>query len=280
MTDKRMAYFKWFVDDHESMEETLTNEESGQLFHAVMAYVKDGTIRDVSEKLRYPFSAFRRKVDSSLLAYNDKCEKLAANGSKGGRQKAVNEKAKQEKAATQEVPQKSLCAAFSQKDFLDFAWQKYEDNEITTIEDCKDWELKTFYDELKNMNWRIGTELIQGPNDLITVIEARFWAKKNGINMWSDFCEIYSVFHGLRSETESGCSYADYFLTEWYEEIQKNKQGPWKIYGAECSDIYEAFKRLMLGLKTEYDLTVAEEEIDAYLSAEPHIQFLPNASNS
>lgn len=64
----QLIYFMWTVKDFQQMEAlNLTMEQRGILFSAVMQYVKDATVMDVPDILKWPFAAMRAKVDAARL---------------------------------------------------------------------------------------------------------------------------------------------------------------------------------------------------------------------
>lgn len=143
MTDEKgkLSWFKWFVSDAEVCSNTLSDEQMGQLFYAVMRYVDIGEKEDVPKALQFPYSMFCGKVDSSRIAYKDKCEKLAENGSKGGKKKAENAKKHGENPF-----------AFN-KSFADLV----RGHGLDPV---------AYYTQLKEANWKLGDTPIRSLEDL------------------------------------------------------------------------------------------------------------------
>ena len=88
-----LSWFKWWVSDANTCKETLSNEQMGELFYAVMSYVETPEKIPVSPAIQFPYSMFCTKVDASRLTYEQQSEKRAEAGRKGGKAKAENAKA-------------------------------------------------------------------------------------------------------------------------------------------------------------------------------------------
>ena len=72
-----LKYFKWMIDDAEVLKENLNNEQVGELFFAVMDYLRTGTVSEVSSEIQFPYADYRKKVDRARIKYEAKCAKLA-----------------------------------------------------------------------------------------------------------------------------------------------------------------------------------------------------------
>lgn len=83
-----MKYLQLFYDGLDSFEH-LTDEESGQLIKAIIAYNK-GEEYSLKGALNALFIMFKNEIDRTKETYETKCLKNKANGLKGGRPKTQN----------------------------------------------------------------------------------------------------------------------------------------------------------------------------------------------
>lgn len=138
-----MPYFKWFAADYEQLKAYgLTYEELGTVFAAVMEYLLDGTVMEVPEKLKWPFVSMKYKVDSSQKEFDRICKERAANGAKGGRAKARNQKAKQD----------SVKEPFSKAEFFRIAKDVVKERHLHAKKENLDFLL----DKLQRNSWTFG----------------------------------------------------------------------------------------------------------------------------
>lgn len=54
---------KWYLDEVEIMEAAFTNDQMGELFFAVMGYVRDGKVRDVAPELKYAYASVLTRLE-------------------------------------------------------------------------------------------------------------------------------------------------------------------------------------------------------------------------
>lgn len=74
--------------DWETLFDSLdSNEEAGELIKALFAFAKRGEIAEFSGALKMAFIIMSRQLDKDGIKWQEKCEKNASNGSKGGRPK-------------------------------------------------------------------------------------------------------------------------------------------------------------------------------------------------
>lgn len=85
---KKLTYFRWYVDEAETMKELLSREQIGELFNAVMDYLRDRTVAEVSLPLRYVYADYRKKIDRAQEAYDRRCAANAENGAKSRKTQA------------------------------------------------------------------------------------------------------------------------------------------------------------------------------------------------
>lgn len=158
-----LSWFKWWVSDANTCKATLTNEQMGELFYAVMAYVEKPDKIVVSPAIQFPYSMFCEKVDAARKAYKCQSEKRAEAGRKGGKAKAENAKSASTSAPTSyKPPTKTEYKALikhlrkSQKIQVD------------------DYEASEFYDDLKSFNWTINGVPIGSTKQIEAAIIAKF----------------------------------------------------------------------------------------------------------
>lgn len=89
MEHKKQNSFVLYTDyiQHISL---LSDQEAGQLFKALFHFVEDGTTPNFSGSLMMCFSFISSQIQRDKAKYSDICEKRAAAGSKGGKQKQAN----------------------------------------------------------------------------------------------------------------------------------------------------------------------------------------------
>lgn len=68
----------------------LDDAERGQLFTALNIYARDGEIIDMTDKVGIAFDGIKSQIDRDSFSYEEKCKRLAINGSVGGKQKVAN----------------------------------------------------------------------------------------------------------------------------------------------------------------------------------------------
>jgi uncharacterized phage protein (TIGR02220 family) len=74
--------------DWETLFDSLdSNEEAGELIKALFAFAKRGEIAEFSGALKMAFIIMSRQLDKDGIKWEQKCEKNAINGAKGGRPK-------------------------------------------------------------------------------------------------------------------------------------------------------------------------------------------------
>lgn len=67
----------------------LNNEELGELFRAIFIYAKYGEELEFEHRsLKLVFGFIKSALERDRVSYEEKCQKNAENGSKGGKKKA------------------------------------------------------------------------------------------------------------------------------------------------------------------------------------------------
>ena len=216
----KLIYFRWMTDDAEILKENLTTEQIGELFVAVMDYLRDGTVNEVSDCLKLTFADYRKKVDRARCKYEEICTKRADNGKKGGIAKAANAS----KAATEEgFPQDFKPPKLTK--FRDLVKCKYlELNNYSDEDEADEYEeddfpmphkkeIDSFYYDLEKSGWRIGSEPIRNEKELIDAISSKFFSILK--LEYKVFEYIFSTRNGFRdSDGESKAEEAAYFFCE------------------------------------------------------------------
>ena len=77
-----MKYLKIFTDFYDVMD-PLTEAEAGRLFRAMLLYVKDGAMPDLSGNERFLWMVAKQHMDREAEAYEAKKETLSRSGRKG-----------------------------------------------------------------------------------------------------------------------------------------------------------------------------------------------------
>lgn len=94
MANKSFVMYDSWMD----MVEDMTEEEAGQLLKAIYAYRKDRDYKPSDRAIRPAFNILKQRFEEDDQAYQEKIEKRAEAGKKGGRPKAKETKRKQTKA--------------------------------------------------------------------------------------------------------------------------------------------------------------------------------------
>lgn len=209
------------TDDAEILKENLTTEQIGELFVAVMDYLRDGTVNEVSDCLKLTFADYRKKVDRARCKYEEICTKRADNGKKGGIAKAAN--ASKAVNEAEGFPLDFKPPTLTQ--FRNFVKCKYlELNNYSDEDEADEYEeddfpmprkneIDSFYDDLKKSGWRIGREPIRNEEDLDSAIASRFFPIRK--HEYQVFEYIFSTRSGFRdSDGESKAEEAAYFFCE------------------------------------------------------------------
>lgn len=206
------------------LEENFTQAQVGELFLAVMAYVRDGTVRELPPELKFPFAQYRAKADQSKAKYEEKCAKLAENGAKGGKAKAARVSDR-----TDATPKLPKFTPPTLKQFRD-AVAHFYDNDALGDNKPEDYDIDRLYDELKAAGWKIGNEPIKIRSDWEAAIlyQLSSYEGDSPIKQNELFKFAFGNFPDLRDP--SGNSLADNAIGDFDEKYDKGKEG-WTIAG-------------------------------------------------
>ena len=224
-----MKYLKLYLDEIAMWQEELTMERTGYLLVATASYMRDGSVMEVPDTVRFAFADQRRKADHSLAVYNSKVE----NGRSGGKAKAAN------------AAKKSAAAAFKAPNLKQFHATVRHYLDTGDIEEAKDYDVDVFFDRLKESGWKIGEEPIAQRSDWESAILARFGPAPQPFTRqqyYSVFERIFSTLHAQRDG--EGRSQADdiaYSFFEAYDEAAK----AWDTGGEKLSGMSAALDRFL-----------------------------------
>ena len=85
--------------DWETLFDSLdTNEEAGALIKALFAFAKRGEVAEFSGALKMAFIVMSQQLEKDGVKWEEKCERNAINGAKGGRPKKQTEPTETEKS--------------------------------------------------------------------------------------------------------------------------------------------------------------------------------------
>ena len=208
----------WMADDAEVLKESLTTEQIGELFVAVMDYLRTGTVEEVSKEIRFPYADYRKKVDRARLKYEKKCQVNAENAAKGGKAKARNAA----KAAGPAPKQTKKFKPPSLSQFKNAVKKLVDADELQCDERIPEYSLEEFYDYLAERNWAINGTPIQSRHDWEMALIAKFYDYDSPVAhfyFWA-FCYLFSTYDGLRDSDGAtrAESLADSFIGDFDED--------------------------------------------------------------
>lgn len=220
MNDKKFAYYKLEFDDFDLIQELFTPEQERLLLKAIVNYARDGTIMEVPPETQFCFASLRKKQDRAKAKYDELCAKRAESGKKGGTAKARNA-AKE----VEPVKGKKIKPPPTRKQFRDAFDKLYQDSVYGDDGDERpgDYEVDSFFDELKESDWMIGSEPIRFRKDWEDAITARLLS--NHPQYYKAFSYIFSMHKGLRDDT--GKSYAEEATWHFFQDYE-GPAGNWK----------------------------------------------------
>lgn len=208
----KLVYFKWTIDDTEVLKENLTPEQIGLFFTAVMDYVATGIIAEVPSDLKVLYADYRKRIDRAQGAYDQKCAKNAANGSKGGKAKAKNAKAA---GSDKEAPPAKFKPP-TRKQFYDAVEKQANEDEEYVMPD--DYDIDCFFDSLDESGWQIGQTPIRCRQDWEYAISAKFFSNEDSPFYYAAFVYAFSTKDGLRDERgKSQADCAVYYFFQDYD---------------------------------------------------------------
>lgn len=196
------------VDDAEVLKENLTTEQIGELFVAVMDYLQTGTVVEVSQAVKYPYADYRKKVDRACTSYDEIVAKRAESGRKGGTAKAA--KAKESQSTPKFKPPtlsqfKNAVKALSDSEEIDSDYFDIHD-------------VESFYDELGEDNWHIGSMPILTRRDWEKAIVAKF-CYGNTKEAPGKYYELFEMAYGKGVQNEEGKTAALEMVYDFSEEV-------------------------------------------------------------
>ena len=195
------------VDDAEVLKENLTTEQIGELFVAVMDYLQTGTVVEVSQAVKYPYADYRKKVDRACSSYDEIVAKRAESGRKGGTAKAA-------KAKEPQITHKFEPPTLTQ---FKNAAKKLSDNGHSF--DYDDYDVETFYDELKENNWCIGSAPILIRDDWESAIIEKF----SDENFDDEHYQLFKIAFEEGRRDENGENFATQLVYRFRDKHDMNQ---------------------------------------------------------
>lgn len=214
------------VEDAKVLKENLTTEQIGELFVAVMDYLRTGTVEEVSKEIRFPYADYRNKVDRACASYDATCSKRAESGKKGGKAKAKN--AAKAAGPTPDQAKKFKPPTLSQ--FKNAVKKLIESGDMLCDEKIPDYKIEDFYDHLSEKGWKINGAQIESRNDWERALIAKldyFDSSVGHLYYWA-FCHLFSTYNGCRDE--EGRTSAEAIAYRYIDSFDENKNN-WKIGG-------------------------------------------------
>lgn len=190
-----LSWYKWWVQDADDCRESLTNEQMGELFFAVMAYVKNPERLNVSPEIRFPYASFCNKVDAARKAYVKTSEVRAEAGRKGGKAKAAKANGA---ISSGEQAGKAAPVSFkspTKTEFKSMIRHLRNKGEITV----DDYEALDFYQTLERSAWTINGIPLQSMEVLGHFVITRFYSEQSPLERilsYNASCEIYKQTDG------------------------------------------------------------------------------------
>lgn len=215
---RKLTFFMWMADDAEVLKESLTTEQIGELFVAVMNYLQTGTVEEVSKEIRFPYADYRKKVDRASAKYEKKCQVNAENAAKGGKAKARNAA----KAAGPAPKQTTKFKPPTLSQFKNAVKKLVDTDELLCEERIPEYSIEEFYDHLAERNWTINGTPIQSRHDWETALIAKFYDLDSPVAryyFWA-FCHLFSTYDGFRNSdgVTMAESFADSFIGDFDED--------------------------------------------------------------
>lgn len=205
------AYYKLEFSDFETIRESMTPEQGMDLLAAIIEYTKSGTVVDVPQEAKVFFAMLRKKQDRAKAKYDELCNKLAENGKKGGEAKAKNAKGEAKEA---EQVKKFKPPTLTQ--FKNAVKRIVEDNGFDSAED---YDIESFYDQLKEANWQFEGMAIQSRKDWEKIIFAKFhdapYRGQVPISMFTIYQYILAKYPQLHNRWDDVDSLEEEFHESW-----------------------------------------------------------------
>lgn len=220
----RLTYYRWYIDEVETMRELFSPAQMGELFFAVMDYVRDGTVREVSAETRYAYIDCMKKVDRSRTAYEKKVANLSANGAKGGRARAENARRDQEEKQTAPSSGAGAFVPPTRRRFHQTA-RRLAGEEGAEAMDGE--AVDALYDRLEGEGWTIDGEPLRGDGDWKGALRVGLSPYRDNPLLGPLFRYLFRGWRGLRDET--GESRAEAAAADLLDRLQED--GTWSVRG-------------------------------------------------
>ena len=225
-----LPWHKWRIEDYRVFRDSLTNEQMGTLFFAIMNTADTGDIIEVPDEIRVAYRLCVQQVLAARTAYSHRCEVNTKNGANGGRKKTENAKAKNTKLDTFIPPSKT--------GFKKLAKEMRQESGYIYFTGVS---VDEFYEELSAANWMIGDVKIESEDALCTALYARF-NTRTPRNMspeivWRFFTQIFGA---LGEDFEAFDRAWDMFMYNFSSET-----GAWVVAGSIYDKPVDAVKAIL-----------------------------------
>lgn len=193
----QLTYYKWYFDKSRELEQMvntglLSLAQAAELFFSVQEYGEKGTKREMStDSLKILFVSYCGDVDRAKGKYQDKVNKLAENGAKGGRAKAAKAAAAKEDPGAGSDPEEPKQPKFKPPTKAEFTTASRKMSERSKY-DFDQYDTDRLYDELKENRWQ--TENKQ------RIFCREDWEAVIKVRLYCDYDEFYDLFLSLSPE--------------------------------------------------------------------------------
>ena len=226
----KMTWYKISFDEVAQMKKVCDNDHAkiGELFCALMQTAETGETVELSDKrLESAYIMMCVNVERARAAYEKKCEKRVAAGSKGGKAKAAKQKSETTENADDSEP------AFkppSKTEFKDAAKHFCKEYEVS----CDIFAATQLYEQLSKAGWTYSGLKIQHDYTWQAIIVAHLCNKAN--------CFEYCSRGELENVTRTLASLGHDFDVETLEYLTLEKSGfnTWCLFGKEYHSLKDA----------------------------------------
>lgn len=214
-------YLMWDFRHAHLMKKTLTEAEAGRMFFACMEIAENGeaavpalewqsnVASEVFEVVKAPATATYKATHKDPVKQK--------NGGTGGRQRAENERIRQENAASSEPP---VWSCKSKKDFEAAVFAMLKDFDAHVPRNI----VGDLYKELLRNNWRVGSVPVTCSEDCVSLLDG-----ERDDNAAENYCDcvpnktqiiryLFANCNGFR-EHEGGSCQAEYVVESFIEYL-------------------------------------------------------------
>lgn len=138
----RMLYHKWDMEDYHTFKDSLTCEQMGELFFAVMETAETGVTVEVSDSIKVPYRMSIRGAIAAHVKAVQTHEVRVAAGRSGGKAKAAKARKEEQNTPTFKPPTKT--------EFKSMAKHIRKRFDL----DLDEYEIGRIYDDLAGSGWK------------------------------------------------------------------------------------------------------------------------------